>query len=101
MTHLPRPSQQGRAKPCVIRVVRVSGTIRKSEEEAVRRARAAILSAKSRAMDSTTEHLEAILGPADAARGVGVSVQGGQAIASIEDDDEGEMGSGEDEDEDD
>ncbi|MCJ1384543.1 hypothetical protein MMC17_007660 [Xylographa soralifera] len=32
--------------PCVIRVVRVSGTIRKAEEEAVRRARGDILRAK-------------------------------------------------------
>ena len=33
-------------RPCVIRVVRVSGTVRKAEEEAVRRARADILRAR-------------------------------------------------------
>lgn len=32
-------------QPCVIQVVRVSGTIKKSEEEAIRRARLAILRA--------------------------------------------------------
>lgn len=41
MTRLPRPVDQ----PCVMQVVRVSGTIRKSEEEAVRRAKASILRA--------------------------------------------------------
>ncbi|OJJ44948.1 hypothetical protein ASPZODRAFT_17860 [Penicilliopsis zonata CBS 506.65] len=41
MTHVP----EGRdaARPCVFRVVRVSGTIRKAEEEAIRRARREIV----------------------------------------------------------
>ena len=34
------------AKPCVMRVVRVSGTIRKAEEEAIRRARDSALRAQ-------------------------------------------------------
>lgn len=33
-------------RPCIFRVVRVSGTIRKAEEEAVRQARKLILQAK-------------------------------------------------------
>lgn len=37
-THLPKPIDQ----PCVFQVVRVSGTIKKSEEEAIRRARMSI-----------------------------------------------------------
>jgi ribonuclease P/MRP protein subunit POP5 len=41
VTRLPRPIDQA----CVIQVVRVSGTIRKAEEEAIRRAKAAILRA--------------------------------------------------------
>ncbi|KAK8219316.1 RNA-binding protein pop5 [Zalaria obscura] len=41
VTRLPRPLDT----PCVIQVVRVSGTIRKSEEEAIRRAKASILRA--------------------------------------------------------
>lgn len=45
ITHLPRPIDQ----PCVIQVVRVSGTIRKAEEEAVRRARISIRRAQKAA----------------------------------------------------
>lgn len=41
-TRLPRPVD----RPCVIQVVRVSGTIKKAEEEAIRRARAAIKRAR-------------------------------------------------------
>lgn len=48
MTHLPTASKQSTTTPwpCVFQVVRVSGTIRKSEEEAIRRARDAIMRAK-------------------------------------------------------
>lgn len=42
------PVKDGR--PCIFRVVRVSGTIRKAEEEAIRQARALVLAAK----DGTT-----------------------------------------------
>ena len=48
-----------------MQVVRVSGTIKKSEEEAIRRARAAILKAKREAVGSATEGLDAILGQSD------------------------------------
>jgi len=41
-TKLPRPIDQ----PCSIQVVRVSGTIKKAEEEAIRRARLSIVRAK-------------------------------------------------------
>jgi ribonuclease P/MRP protein subunit POP5 len=44
VTRLPRPIEHS----CVIQVVRVSGTIRKAEEEAIRRAKAAILRATAR-----------------------------------------------------
>lgn len=54
MTHLPSSSSSASAaaaaaaapRPCVFRVVRVSGTIKKCEQEAIKRARAAILRAK-------------------------------------------------------
>ncbi len=49
-THLPKPVDE----PCVIQVVRVSGTIRKSEEAAVRLARTAIKRAQSQASTDTT-----------------------------------------------
>lgn len=42
VTKLPRPVDQS----CVFKVVRVSGTIRKAEEEAIRRAKASILRAQ-------------------------------------------------------
>lgn len=41
------PTKDGR--PCIFRVVRVSGTIRKAEEEAIRQARRLILAAKEEA----------------------------------------------------
>ena len=46
-------------KRCVMRVVRVSGTVRKAEEEAIRRARMAILKAKG---EMGVEALTAMLG---------------------------------------
>jgi len=45
ITHLSKPLDQ----PCVIQVVRVSGTIRKAEEEAIRRARLSIRRAEAAA----------------------------------------------------
>ena len=51
MTHLPKlatpKGKPGPPRACVLKVVRVSGTIRKAEEEAIRRARAAIMKARS------------------------------------------------------
>lgn len=41
------PVKDGR--PCIFRVVRVSGTIRKAEEEAIRQARQLILAAREQA----------------------------------------------------
>ncbi|TQN68865.1 Ribonuclease P/MRP protein subunit POP5 [Colletotrichum shisoi] len=43
------PLKAGDGKPCTFKVVRVSGTIRKAEEEAVRRARQLVLAAKDSA----------------------------------------------------
>lgn len=42
VTRLPKPVDQA----CVIQVVRVSGTIKKAEEEAIRRARAVVVRAQ-------------------------------------------------------
>ena len=44
------PVDEGR--PCVFRVVRVSGTIRKSEEEAIRQAKRLILAVKDQEANS-------------------------------------------------
>lgn len=46
------PTREGRGTPCIFRVVRVSGTIRKAEEEAIRQAKQRIIAAKEAAMDS-------------------------------------------------
>lgn len=41
------PVKTGPSKPCVFKVVRVSGTIRKAEEEGIRQARQLVLAAKA------------------------------------------------------
>lgn len=60
MDKVPLPNKDG--KNCIFRVVRVSGTIRKAEEEAIRRARDMILRAKREMGDQSGASLEAILG---------------------------------------
>jgi ribonuclease P/MRP protein subunit POP5 len=49
-------------KRCIFRVVRVSGTIRKAEEEAIRRAREMILRARRELGEQGDKTLDAILG---------------------------------------
>ena len=51
VTGLPPPRKGVVGDPCIIRVVRVSGTIRKAEEELLRRARQDIVRAKLAAED--------------------------------------------------
>lgn len=92
MTHLPTASKQSTItlQPCVFQVVRVSGTIRKSEEEAIRRARDAIMRARrkdeedGRGMMGLQEILS--WGGEDEGFGVGRNSNG----AGIEDDDDDE-----------
>lgn len=43
------PTKDGPGRPCIFRVVRVSGTVRKAEEEAIRQAKQLILAAKEEA----------------------------------------------------
>ncbi|KAK7228799.1 hypothetical protein V2G26_000969 [Clonostachys chloroleuca] len=40
------PTKDGSGRPCIFRVVRVSGTIRKAEEEAIRQAKQRLIEAK-------------------------------------------------------
>lgn len=61
MTHLPRTSKHDSPQSCVMQVVRVSGTIKKAEEEAIRRARAAILRAKRENGDGSTDNVIGML----------------------------------------
>lgn len=90
MTHLPTSSKQSTItlRPCVFQVVRVSGTIRKSEEEAIRRARDAIMRARRKDGEDVRGMmgLQAILrgGAEDKGFGVGREAPG----AGIEDDDD-------------
>lgn len=67
MTHLPPAPSSGsnpsQPRPCVFRVVRVSGTIRKVEEEAVKRARADVLRAqREREREREREGGEVVIG---------------------------------------
>lgn len=62
MTHLPELPKQPTPQSCVMQVVRVSGTIRKAEEEAIRRARAAILNARRENNSRSSDLLSTILG---------------------------------------
>ena len=65
MTQLPRTSKHESPQPCVMQVVRVSGTIKKAEEEAIRRARAAILRAKRDNGDGNTDNVIGMLDQLD------------------------------------
>jgi hypothetical protein len=65
ITHLPKPFDT----PCVFQVVRVSGTIRKSEEEAIRRAREQLRRARSGG-HGTAEGLDVIMGGIEGDDGV-------------------------------
>lgn len=76
-------------------MVRVSGTIKKAEEEAIRRARAAILRAKREGGEGSTDGLLGLLGKDDAE-----ALRGGNnmtAGSDVSDEDE-EMGLESDED---
>ncbi len=94
LTQLPKTSKQGQPSACAIQVVRVSGTIKKVEEEAIRRARAAILRAKRESGEGSTDGLLGILGKDDddALQGGG-NMTAGSGV-SDDDDDEIEMESG-------
>lgn len=81
-----------------MQVVRVSGTIKKAEEEAIRRAKAAILKAKDGTDQDGSIGLDAILGKADEVPSISHSEGRGRAAVDIEDDDEDDEGDEETED---
>ena len=62
MTQLRKTARDGQPRSCAIQVVRVSGTIKKAEEEAIKRARAAILRAKRESGGESTDGLLGLLG---------------------------------------
>ncbi|XXG98231.1 hypothetical protein Hte_004554 [Hypoxylon texense] len=55
-------------KPCVFRVVHVSGTMRKAEEEAIRRARDLIFAAENEGKENTSDPLSNIFGKSERPR---------------------------------
>ncbi|KAG9810598.1 hypothetical protein KCU63_g21124, partial [Aureobasidium melanogenum] len=71
---------------CVIQVVRVSGTIRKAEEEAIRRAKAAILRATAQGKGSDFA-LDKMLG----SEGGGNNTRAGASMGIESDDEEDDM----------
>lgn len=95
MTELPKTSKQALPRPCVMQVVRVSGTIKKAEEEAIKRARVAILRAKNEAGEGATDGLDVILGQPDREAPLGHSKgEGRSVLAGFETDgDEDDPGS--------
>ncbi len=84
-------SNKNEERPCVFQVVRVSGTIRKAEEEAIRRARATILKAQKDAAEGAGSGLEAILGPPEGQQ---------QNTKDLREHEDAMMGIGDDEDDD-
>ncbi|KAG8167903.1 hypothetical protein KVR01_003592 [Diaporthe batatas] len=70
------PTKQGPGLPCIFRVVRVSGTIKKVEEEAIRRAKQMILAAKDEMAGKETDALNTLFGANDAAADVAMIDRG-------------------------
>lgn len=75
-----------------MQVVRVSGTIKKAEEEAIRRAKTAILKARKEAVESATEGLNAILGQSGPDVNLRMLGQkGSKPIGTLEDEDDDDL----------
>ena len=82
-----------------MQVVRVSGTIKKAEEEAIRRARAAILRAKRENGDGSTDDVLGMLSQLDDDDALGLIGKGktkGTAGSDLSEEDELEMDSDDD-----
>lgn len=84
------PTNEGPGKPCVFRVVRVSGTIKQVEQEAVRRARLLILAAKDEIAGNASDSLSALFGTKESTNDVAmVDVDDGSGSeANFDDDDD-------------
>ena len=91
MTQLPRTSREDTPQPCVMQVVRVSGTIKKAEEEAIRRARAAILRAKREGGEGGSDDVFGMFSQFDDDDALGISGKGkkkGTAGSDLSDDED-------------
>ena len=83
MNDLPGPRRGDAGKPCVIQVVRVSGTIRKSEEELLRRARQDLVRAKA-----FEDHVESGVIDSLTAQRATPSVRAAESIEDPDEDDD-------------
>ena len=84
-----------------MQVVRVSGTIKKAEEEAIRRARAVILRAKRDNGDGSTDHAIGMFNQLDGDDALGLGEKGknkGTTGSELSDEDELELDSEDDDD---
>lgn len=81
MTSLPERARGEGGVECVVRVVRVSGTIRKSEEELIRRAKMEIV--RARGAEGEGDVLGRLLG--DAQSGKGGKMGGGVEDVNVAD----------------
>lgn len=88
-TRLPKPVDQ----PCVMQVVRVSGTIKKAEEEAIKRARLSIRRAERAVGRGSDAKSGRIAAPQSSAGVAAVGAVGGAERMLIDEDDVG-MGEG-------
>ncbi|KIV87650.1 hypothetical protein PV11_03182 [Exophiala sideris] len=94
MDTLPGASRGDAPVRCVVRVVRVSGTIRKSEEEVLRRARREIVRAKREGRDADDDQdvLESLVGESKAkARATGNTLRTQGEVLDMEDLDEDDI----------
>lgn len=81
------PTKQGPGIPCIFRVVRVSGTIKKVEEEAIRRAKSLILAAKDEMAGKGADPLHSLFGAKDST----------SDVAMVDRDDESDLDAGDSE----
>ena len=87
MTQIRKTARDGQPRSCAMQVVRVSGTIKKAEEEAIKRARAAILQAKRESGGESADGLLGLLGgDDDGASHAGVDVTARSDVEDEEDD---------------
>ncbi|KAK4204906.1 hypothetical protein QBC40DRAFT_74662 [Triangularia verruculosa] len=74
-----------RGRPCIFRVVRISGTMRKVEQEAIRRARLLVLAAKDELKGKSSSDALGVLLRSDSQQQRTLAIVGGQG----DDDEEG------------
>lgn len=84
------PTKSGPGKSCIFQVVRVSGTIKQVEHEAVRRARLLILAAKDQMAGTAPNALNALFGTGNSADDLTMvdAVQGSASEAEFDDDED-------------